>query len=401
MKILWVNNLFLHPTTKGGQIRTLEMLKWLSQWHEVHYVAYDNPKTPEGMRRAGEYSARAYGCPFRITRRFTPAFFLELLQNLASPLPSLIDRRRSPEMRELLERLMREESFDAMVCDFLTPSINTPHLENWILFQHNVETMIFRRYAATAHDPLRRWYFHNQAERLFRYEGEVCRGVRRVVAVSETDAETMRREFGVREVSVVPTGVNLEYFARRTEPAAAADLVLVGSMDWLPNIDGITYFAHDILPRIRQRLPGCTVAVVGRDPVPAVRELANRDSGIQVTGTVADVRPYLWGSKVSIVPLRIGGGTRLKIYESMAARTPVVSTSIGAEGLPVQSGEHIQLADTPEAFAERCVELLESAPERERLSEAAWRLVAERFSWEGVARQFERFLKAAGSGATA
>ena len=401
MKILWVNNLFLHPTTKGGQIRTLEMLKWLRQWHEIHYVAYDNPRTPEGLRRAGEYSARAYGCPFRITRRFTPAFFLEVARNLASPLPSLIDRRRSPEMRALLEKLLSEEDFDALVCDFLTPSINTPRLEDWVLFQHNVETMIFRRYAATANDPVRRWYFHNQAERLFRYEREVCRKVRRVVAVSETDAETMRREFGVPEVSVVPTGVNLEHFSRREQPAAAADLVFVGSMDWLPNIDGMTYFANDILPRIRQRQPDCTVAVVGRDPVPAMRELANRDGRILVTGTVADVRPYLWGAKVSIVPLRIGGGTRLKIFESMAARTPVVSTSIGAEGLPVQSGENIQLADTPQAFADRCLELLESAPERDRLSEAAWRLVAERFSWEKIARQFEQFLRPAGSGALA
>ena len=400
MKILWVNNLFLHPANKGGQIRTLEMLKCLSRRHEVHYVAYDNPRTPEGMARAGEYSARAYGCRFRIAPRFSPKFFLEMGRNLASRQPALIDRRRSLEMRRLLERLVREEKFDRLVCDFLTPSVNIPKLEDWVLFQHNVETTIFRRYADTAGDPLRRWYFRTQSKRLFRYEREVCRKVRHVVAVSEADAETMRREFGVNRVTAISTGVDLDYYARR-EQAPAADLVFIGSMDWLPNIDGMGYFVREILPRIRRRLPDCSVAVVGRDPVPAVREMAERDRRITVTGTVPDVRPYLWGSKVSIVPLRIGGGTRLKIYESMAAGTPVVSTAIGAEGLAVRPGENIHLADAPEEFAERCLGLLASETERRRIGEAAWRMVSERFSWETVAREFEAILERAGTSRSA
>ena len=393
MKILWVNNIFLHPANKGGQIRTLEMLKCLSRRHEIHYVAYDNPRTPEGIARAGEYSARAYGCRFRIAPRYSPKFFLELGRNLASPEPVLIARRRSLEMRRLLERLVREERFDRLVCDFLTPSVNVPRLEDWVVFQHNVETMIFRRYADTAGDPVRRWYFREQADRLFRYEKEVCRKVRHVIAVSEADAETMRAEFGINRVTAIPTGVDVERYARR-EQAPLADMVFVGSMDWLPNIDGMAYFIRDILPRIRRRLPGCSVAVVGRDPVPAVREMAERDRSITVTGTVPDVRPYLWGAKVSIVPLRIGGGTRLKIYESMAAGTPVVSTTIGAEGLAVRSGENIHLADSPEEFAERCVGLLESETERKRISDAARQMVSERFSWETVAREFETILAA-------
>jgi glycosyltransferase involved in cell wall biosynthesis len=327
-----------------------------------------------------------------MARRFSPEFFAQVAQNLFSSEPSLIHRRRSPEMRSLLERLMREEKFDSLVCDFLTPSVNAPRLESWVLFQHNVETMIFRRYADTATDPLRRWYFRNQAGRLARYEGAVCRNVRHVVAVSDADAETMRKEFGVSRVTAIPTGVDLDRFAPR-EQAPRADLVFVGSMDWLPNIDGMTYFVSDILPAIRQRRPDCSVAIAGRDPVKAVRELAERDPKITVTGTVPDVRPYLWGSKVSIVPLRIGGGTRLKIYESMAARRAVISTTIGAEGLAVRSGENIFLEDTAEGFAARCVELLESEEQRERVAEAGWRLVAERFSWDKVADQFEAILR--------
>ena len=397
MKILWVSNLFLHPTTRGGLIRTLGMLKWLSRRHEIHYVAYDDPRTPEGLARAGEYSARSYGCPYRITTRSSPRFLVESAKNLFSPRPSLIDRRRSPELRGIVENLVREGKFDRLVCDFLTPSINLPRLDDWILFQHNVETMIYRRYADTARGAARRWYFRMQAERLFRYEGEVCRKVRHVVAVSEADAAVFRREFGVSRVSAIPTGVDLESFAPPPEVEAGADLVFVGSMDWEPNIDGMSYFVSEILPRIRRRRPDCSVAIVGRDPLPAIRELAQRDPLISVTGTVPDIRPYLWGGKVAIVPLRIGGGTRLKIYEAMAARTPVVSTTIGAEGLETRPGESIHLADTPEAFAARCLDLLESPAERERLSGEAWRTVAERFSWEKVAERFEEILRGANS----
>jgi glycosyltransferase involved in cell wall biosynthesis len=392
MKILWLSNLFLHPTTKGGQIRSLEMLRCLSRRHDIHYVAYQDPGVREGLARAGEYSAAAYACPASPSRRFTPRFFAEVVRNLVSSAPVQVDRRRSADMRRLLEELLREHRFDAMVCDFLTPSVNAPRLEDWVLFEHNVETLIFRRYAAVARNLPGRWYLRSQAERLFRYERDVCRRVRRVIAVSEADARILREEFGVERVSVIPTGVNLEYLRRPPEVQPTADLVFTGSMDWLPNIDGIESFAAEVLPSIRKRRPQTTLAVVGRDPSPAIRRLAERDPSIQVTGTVPDVRPHLWGAKVAIVPLRIGGGTRLKIYESMAAGTPVVSTTIGAEGLDVQPSETILLADTAADFADRCVDLLESEAERNRIAVAARRLMEERFSWEKVAEEFEAIL---------
>jgi glycosyltransferase involved in cell wall biosynthesis len=299
-------------------------------------------------------------------------------------------------MQSLVRRLLASERFDSLVCDFLTPSINLPDLEKWVLFQHNVETMIFRRYAENATDPLRRWYFGLQARRLFEYERDVCRAVRHVVAVSDNDAQIFRETFGAPRVSAIPTGVDIDYFRNpAAPPAPVADLVFVGSMDWMPNIDGMKWFVAEILPLIRRRVPECSVAIVGRTPVPEIVEMVRCDSRIQVTGTVPDVRPYLWGSKLSIVPLRIGGGTRLKIYESMAARTPIVSTTIGAEGLEVQAGENVYLADTAESFAERCVELLTAPDRRAGMAEAAWGMVAAKYSWETVTAEFERILVSA------
>jgi glycosyltransferase involved in cell wall biosynthesis len=213
-----------------------------------------------------------------------------------------------------------------------------------------------------------------------------------VIAVSENDADTMRAEYGVQRVDAVPTGVDLEFFARPEKPDTVADLVFLGSMDWMPNIDAMEWFVAEVLPLIRKRRSDCTLAIVGRKPVVAIEELARRDARIRVTGTVPDVRPYLWGSAVSIVPLRIGGGTRLKIYEAMAARIPVVSTVVGAEGLDVRDGENIFIADQPDAFAERCLELLEDRSLSCRMACSAWDMIAERYSWEVVSQKFEELL---------
>jgi glycosyltransferase involved in cell wall biosynthesis len=395
MKLLWASTNFLHPTTKGGQIRTLEMLKRLHRRHEIHYVAIEDPAQPEGPARSREYSTRSY--PFRhsVPGKNSIAFLGQLAAGLFSPMPLAISRFSSPALGKFIESLLEREGFDRAVVDFLAPTSYYPALERAVLFQHNVETMIWRRHAEHAPDQFRKLYFRLQAKRMFDYERRMCRRAGHIVAVSTADAETMRRLFGVTRISEIPTGVDLDYFAPPASPPKVADLVFVGSMDWLPNVDGVLHFVREALPLIRRRRPECTLAIVGRTPPSKISGLARQDPRILVTGTVPDIRPHLWGSSVSIVPLRIGGGTRLKIYESMAARVPVVSTSVGAEGLSVSPPENIRIADQPEGFAAQCLELLEDPSARERLGAAAWELVSARFSWEEVARSFERILEAA------
>lgn len=392
MKILWVKGDFLHPTTRGGQIRTLEMLRRLHRKHEVHYVAFENPAQPEGLKRSPEYCFRAYPVKHYVPDHKAAAFYVQVAAGLFHPLPVAISRYRARAMEQLIESLIRQQGFDRLVCDFLSPSPNVSHLQPWVLFQHNVETMIWRRHVENASDPIRRFYLKLQADRMFAYERRVCQAVDRIVAVSASDAELMRTMFQVTHVSAVPTGVDVDWFAPPPEHPRKTDLVFVGSMDWLPNIDGVRYFVREILPLIRRRRPACSVAIVGKSPSAEILALTRR-ANMTVTGTVPDVRPYFWEALVSIVPLRIGGGTRLKIYESMAAGTPVVSTSIGAEGLAVQHPATIRLADTPEAFAEQCLELLENPPERQRMAGNARELVSSRFSWEHAASVFEQILE--------
>jgi glycosyltransferase involved in cell wall biosynthesis len=254
--------------------------------------------------------------------------------------------------------------------------------------------MIWRRLAANASTPLKRAYLSRQAERMLEYERRVCGEVDHVIAVSDIDARLMRDMYRISRVSAVPTGVDTDYFTPPKTTAAASrkwDLVFIGSMDYIPNIEGVRYFVREILPLIRGARPGTTLAVVGRKPPEEIAAMAG-DPGITITGTVADIRPYLWDSAVSVVPLLSGGGTRLKIYESMAACLPVVSTTVGAEGLAIHPPHDIRLADTPDRFAAECVALLNSPADREAVACAGRRLAVESFSWDQVSRRFEALL---------
>jgi glycosyltransferase involved in cell wall biosynthesis len=392
MKILWVKSDFLHPTDRGGQIRTLGMLKRLHLRHNIHYVALDLAGQPGGLERSSEYCQKAYPIPHWTPPKNTWAFWLQTGAGLFSPLPLVIQRYRSTGMRRQIEALLRTEKFDGVVCDFLVAAPNFPDLRNVVLFQHNVEALIWKRQAENAPTPVHKLFFNDQYHRMRRLEAQVCRQVRSVIAVSQADAESMRSLYGISRIAAVPTGVDLEYFAPPAQSPAVADLVFVGAMDWLPNIDGIKWFVDQILPLIRRRRPDCSLVIAGRRPMHGIEKLAGKDSRIRVTGTVPDVRPFLWGSRVSIVPLRSGSGTRLKIYEAMAAKIPIVSTSIGAEGLDIRNGEDIHIADSPAEFAERCLALLEDPAAGRRVADAAWCMVSSRYSWEVVSKKFEELL---------
>jgi glycosyltransferase involved in cell wall biosynthesis len=390
MKILWVKNDFLHPTTRGGQIRSLEILKRLHARHEIHYLAFADPDQPEGPERSRGYATCAYPITRRLPRRGSTGFAAQAAANLFSRLPLAVSRYRSAAMRGELARLLGSQRFDSVVCDFPFPAPHFANLKGVVLFAHNVETRIWERHAALASDPFRRAYFRAQARRMEAFERGVCASVGRVVAVSEPDARVLRERLGAHDVHWAPTGVDGEYFSPRAAPPGA-ELVFVGAMDWMPNLDGARFLLDEIYPRIARRRPRTTVALVGR--VPPAWLVARANSQVQVTGTVPDVRPYLWGARISVVPLRIGGGTRLKIYEAMAAGTPVVSTTVGAEGLDVHPPHDIRIADTADDLAETCLDLLDSDERRRHMAEAARGFVAGHCSWERAAADFEALLE--------
>lgn len=390
MRILWIKTELLHPIDKGGKIRTYQMLRSLVRQHEVTYLCLDDGRSsPEDRNNASQYCTRLITVPFHPAPKGSPAYFLDLLKNVFSRLPYAVSRYRSRLLKKRVADLA--PGHELVICDFLFPSYAVPtDLQvPTVLFQHNVEAMIWKRRASVRQNFLRRAYMREQWRRMRRFESAECRRLDHVVAVSASDAETFRNEYGALSVSHVPTGVDLEYFSPRApRPMDSSELIFVGSMDWLPNEDAVCWFAEHVLARVRQQAPNVSLTIVGRSPGSAVRKLAAQDSGIQVTGTVPDVRPYLERGAVFVVPLRIGGGTRLKIYEAMATGIPMVATTIGAEGLPVRSEEHLLIADTPEEQAAAIVRLLKNPRVASELARNALAFVRQHGSWESVSKRF-------------
>jgi glycosyltransferase involved in cell wall biosynthesis len=214
-----------------------------------------------------------------------------------------------------------------------------------------------------------------------------------ILAVSEFDRNFFARMTDPEKISVIPTGVDIDFFRPAKAMAPGNTLIFTGSMDWLPNEDGIIYFVEEILPKIRVKCPDVELRIVGRRPAVRLRRFAEKHAGVEVTGDVDDIRPHLHAGKVYIVPLRVGGGTRLKIFEAMAAGKAIVSTTIGAEGLPVHPGKDILLADEPNGFAEAVIELLQNISRRECLERSARNLVESRYSWRSVGETLDSVLK--------
>jgi glycosyltransferase involved in cell wall biosynthesis len=211
-----------------------------------------------------------------------------------------------------------------------------------------------------------------------------------IVTVSEADREVLERNFGARNVFAIPTGVDTDFFQPASEPPEDNSLVFVGAMDWLPNEDGVLFFTDEVLPRIREMIPSVRITIVGRNPSARLLERTHLHPEIRVVGRVEDVRPYVARGAVFVIPLRIGGGTRIKAYEAMAMGKAVVSTRIGIEGLPVRDGENVVLADRPEDFAAAVSRLLQDRAERDRIGRNARAYVEGNVSWSRAADAFAK-----------
>ncbi len=399
MHILWLNTGLLLPLDKGGKLRTWHLMRHLARRHRITCVSFADPQQPDADRRGmSEVCRELVTVPRRESSKEGWRFYSSVLRYVSNPLPYAVAQYRSAAYRRAVSTILARGDCDRLVCDFLVPAVNLPADTPCptVLFTHNVEAEIWRRHAETARGPIRRRLYARQWRRMIRFEGRTLARFDRVLAVSEVDRDTLQRIYDRQlsaPVSVVPTGVDVDYFTPKPlDRANARHIVFTGSMDWLPNEDGVVYFCRDVLPRIRQAEPDVTFTIVGRSPTPAVRRLA-QEEGVEVTGRVADVRPYLEKAAVYVVPLRIGGGTRLKIFEAMAAGKAIVSTTVGAEGLPTIDGQHLLLADSPDAFASAVIGLLSDDARREHLERQARTLVAERYDWAAAAEQLEACIR--------
>jgi glycosyltransferase involved in cell wall biosynthesis len=400
MRILWVKADKLLPVQNGGNIRTFHVLRYLSGQHKLTFFSYyagsrDEEYESELQRELPGSVAICTG-----KRELSGAARgLDYLLHLAAEPPYAVSRFSHAAVRNRIQSWYRERKFDVAVCDFLDAAVNFPRRLNLpsVLFQHNVEAEIWRRHAATAENPVKKMMYGVEFKKMLRYERSEVRRFQHVIAVSENDRALMMQWVDGDRITVVPTGVDLSQYRPDLAHAAARDaaaplITFVGAMDWEPNVDGLEFFCGDVWPAIKAEVPDARFRIVGRNPDRRVRKWAASDPSIEVTGRVPSVVEHLRESAAVIVPLRIGGGTRLKIYEAMATGKAVVSTTVGAEGLDVHHGRDIVLADDASSFAKAVIMLIRDPQQRQRYEIAAAETAA-RYDWSAIGQRFSEVLQ--------
>ena len=394
MRILWVKPGKLLPLDTGGKLRTYNILRHLAASHDLTYLSYYNGKRDERYETEvqrelpGTISVAAGKDPRKGARRH-----LDYVLHLSSAAPYAVSQFVDPQVQKLLSEWIPQRRFDVAVCDFLSSTLNFPdRLETpTALFQHNVESILWKRKAEVEPTWMERSVFRFEYSKMRRFEPKQTRRFHHVIAVSEADRQAMSSMVDLSHISVVPTGVDLSKYQYDPDARPSAPLIVfTGSMDWQPNIDGVEFFCKEIWPSVLAKVPKARFRIVGRDPHPRVRDLAS--SSVEVTGSVPSVVEHLREAAAFVVPLRIGGGTRIKIYEGMAMGKATVSTTIGAEGLDVEHGRDIILEDAPAAFANAIVALLSNENMR-RNYEAAAAATARQYDWSVITQRFVEVLK--------
>ena len=377
----------------GGKIRSYNLLRQLARAHSVTLLSYyggQKDQTYETEIRRELPGAEPIYTAARDGTAFAQS--VEYARLVFQKAPFAVSKFTDSAVKCRVSSWITEKKFDVAVCDFLSASLNFPDTlpTPTVLFQHNVETSLWQRLAATESNPARRVAYRLEARKMARYEPAALRKFQHVIAVSEHDRQQMLAMCPSCPITVVPTGVDTNKYV--VAPPASGNppkIVFLGSMDWEPNIDAVIYFCKEIFPRIRAAFPNAVFQIVGRNPHPPVRQLAC--DSVEVTGTVPSVAEYLREATVVVVPLRIGGGTRLKIFEAMATGKAVISTTIGAEGLAVKNGRDLILADDAAAFADATIHLLRDSAARRQYEQAAAKLAAQ-FDWSKISEQFAAVL---------
>jgi len=393
MKLLWVKAGGLLPPDMGGKIRSYQILRQLARRHEVTLFTFYATHPDDQHLQGNSIFNKLVAVPLPLPQRRSLGEYVRAARVMATGRPVTVDKFIYPEVRRRYAELLAASPFDAIVCDFIVPA----PLMRWktppptILFTHNVEAQIWERHAKIASNPAMKAVCALEARALARTERRYVELADHVLTVSENDRGFFLRYVSPERITMIPTGVDTEYFMPATDAQQPGTTIFTGSMDWMPNEDAVAYYAEKILPLIRREIREVEFWAVGRRPTRRTQALASET--ITVTGAVDDIRPYLAKAAVCVVPLRSGSGTRIKIFEAMAMGKAVVSTTLGAEGLPVRHGENIILADEPADFAHCVIELLRDPDRRAQLGDAARRLVEESYGWPAVGAQFDSIIR--------
>lgn len=391
MRVLWVLGEVPIPADSGARLRILGLLKPLAARHDVTAAVLDpGPAGQASLRELEQICSTVAVLPWCGYSRGIRVIAGAAL-NLLSPLPYSVMRYCTPDTERCLSELAARP-FDIIQCENIGfhRYLRSPVSARRVLGTHNVEADVWRQRAHLCRNPILSSYLAGQAEKMARYEGRLAKSYDWVTAVTQSDADRMRNDYGVPNVTVVPNGVDTDYFRPMESPPDPDLVVFSGAMDYKPNDDAIRHFLNAIWPEIVKRRPTARFVVVGRRPAASLLALAARRPGIAVTGWVPDVRPYLGQASAVVVPLRMGGGSRLKILEAIAMARPVVSTAVGAAGLELDPLCGVQIADGPTAFAEAVCMHLGARKRHDPAGSVCRSAVSDQHGWSRCAGILER-----------
>jgi polysaccharide biosynthesis protein PslH len=398
MRVIVIDEEIPFPLNTGKRIRTYNLLRRLATRHQITFLCHRNIQPDEFHAAQGHFAELGIGCilierklPTQSVLARGPAFYGKLATNLFSPRPYLVDKHRSSAMQRAVCDLERNGNFDLWHCEW------TPYAQYFghnvtrplVVSAHNVESQIWERYYANETIAAKRWYIRRQWKKFLDFERWAFSRATRTVAVSNDDAQLIQRDFGSAQTDVVENGVDSDLFQCRSPERVAGRLLFVGSLDWRPNLDGIVQFIDVALPEILKREPSVELHIVGRNPPTWLIERIAQCPRAILHANVGDVRPYYDSAHAMVVPLRVGGGSRLKILESAAMKLPVVSTRIGAEGLLLHPDEHYLASNSIAEMIDPILHLLRDAARCRQMTRRALERVRSMYDWNPLADKLE------------
>jgi polysaccharide biosynthesis protein PslH len=393
------------PLTTGKRIRSYNLLKAQSTKHRITFLCHRSIVDAEcqtGVERFGQLGIKVEflerSLPKQTLLTSKPRLAAQLGMNFFSKYPYLVQKHASNELRRRVEQLSNRPDIDLIHIEWtpyaaaITPRVRKP----WVLDAHNVESLIWKRYFHAESNRLKRLFIRHQWTKFSRFEKRMFQKASEVVFVSKPDNETAKEEFGRSRGTVVDNGVDLQEFRYAGLHERDINRILfLGSLDWRPNIDAIDFFLDEIWPQIRASRPGLHLDIVGRSPARLFSERLRGERNVTLHPDVPSVRPFLELARLMIVPLRIGGGSRLKILEAAASGLPVISTTVGAEGLAMEPGRHYIRADSAEELQDAILENVDNNAYLERLAISARRLVERQYDWSIISHKLDAVWRAA------
>lgn len=392
-KILIIDEEIPIPLDTGKKIRTYNLLIRLSKWFEILYVSYvDYDRDFEKIKKLKKLNIKVFPVKKPLKRRKKGILFLfNLFLNFFSKYPYVVANHYSYKMKKQINKILRAYKVDLIHVEISPYSIFLKDINigkyKTVFVAHNVESDIWWRFYKNEKNLFKKLYLKLQYIKMVNFENKFLNYFDGIV-VSDKDANFFKQNSNFRNIFIIENGVDIKFY-KNTQNIFPQNhkLIFTGSMDWRPNQDAIMFFIKEIYPLIKEEIKDVKLMIIGRYPPLKLKEIERLDHSIFVSGWVEDTRSYILKAQVFVVPLRIGGGTRLKILEALSMKKPVISTSVGAEGLKVLNGKHLLIADKNEDFAEKTIHLLKNINLCKKLGYEGRRLVEKYYSWEKIAEK--------------